>query len=208
MNEFDGDHEELLRRAAAGDAAARERLLAEYRERLRRMIAVRIDRRLLARLDPSDVVQEVLADACLKLGDYLQRPPLPFYLWLRQLAWNRLIDLHRRHVQSQRRSVLREQGPPLPDDSVLELASRLIAAGSSPSEHALREEVRLRVQAALQQLSDRDREILVLRYLEKLSNDEIAAVLGLTESGVKSRHFRALQRLRGVIEGGRAEEQP
>jgi RNA polymerase sigma-70 factor (ECF subfamily) len=208
MTESNTSHDELLTRAAAGDAEARGLLLAEQRERLRRMIAVRIDRRLLARLDPSDVVQEVLAEACLQLSAYLRSRPLPFYPWLRQLAWNRLVDLHRRHVQSQRRSVLREEGPALPDDSVLELAGRLIATGSSPSEHVLREEVRARVHAALQQLGERDREILVLRYLEKLTSGEIAAVLGLTESGVKSRHFRALQRLRGVIEGARDEDQP
>ena len=206
MTEINADHGELLRQAAAGDAQAREQLLAQHRERLRRMIAVRIDRRLLARLDPSDVVQEVLADACLRLSEYLQHPPLPFYPWLRQLAWNCLVDLHRRHVQSQRRSVLREQGPALPDESVVELAGRLIASGSTPSEHVVREEVRLRVQTALQRLGDRDREILVLRYLEKLSSNEIAVVLGLSESGVKSRHFRALQHLRVVIEGARDEE--
>src|SRR5260370_16601940 len=97
------------------------------------MVGLRMDRRLAAGLDPSDVVQETLAEAVCQLSDYLRRRPLPFYPWLRQLAWERLVDLHRRHVRAQRRSVLREEDrPPLPDGSAMELADRLLARGSSP----------------------------------------------------------------------------
>src|SRR5205807_8369026 len=95
--------------ARRGDAPARQELLVRHRARLRQMIAVRMDRRLGARLDPSDVVQEVFADAWQKLSDYLQKRPLPFYPWLRQLAWERLVKLHQRHIQAQRRSTTREQ---------------------------------------------------------------------------------------------------
>src|SRR5438552_17224813 len=101
--------EELVRRAGAGDDEARRLLLTRYQERLRQMIAVRMDRRLLPRLDPSDVVQDALADACEQLADYLQERPLPFYPWLRQIAFDRLIALHRRHVRAGKRSVLREE---------------------------------------------------------------------------------------------------
>src|SRR5437868_12474354 len=112
----DTDH--LLARVAAGDEAARDLLLERYRQRLRRMVVVRFDPRLAARVDPSDVVQETLAEAAAKLDRYLRDRPLPFYPWLRQLARRRLIDLHRRHVQARRRSVTREVGPPaLPDHS-------------------------------------------------------------------------------------------
>ncbi len=128
----DSETEELMERAGRGDALARQELLVRHQARLRQMIAVRMDRRLGARLDPSDVVQEVFADACQKLSDYLQRRPLPFYPWLRQLAWERLVKLHQRHIQAQKRSTTREQhdDPELSDESVLALANRLLASGS------------------------------------------------------------------------------
>src|SRR5262249_16956341 len=154
--------------------------------------------------------QEVFADACQKLSDYLRRRPLPFYPWLRQLAWERLVKLHQRHLQAQKRSLAREQheGLALSDGSAMALANRLLASGSSPSRQVLREELRRRVRTALGQLAERDREVLVLRYLEQLSTREIAAVLGIAEGAVKTRHLRALQRLRGILGEDLAEDAP
>jgi len=194
------DTEELLRRSACGDGTARQELLARHRVRLRQMIAVRLDRRLLARLDPSDVVQEVLVEAHEKLDAYLQQPPLPFYPWLRQMAWQRLLKLHQHH-HAQKRSVTRE-GPELlalPEESVGDLAERLVVSGTSPSNNLIRKEMRQRVRDALERLGERDRELLVLRYLEHLSLAEIAAVLGTTEGAVKTRHARALLRLQALL---------
>jgi RNA polymerase sigma-70 factor (ECF subfamily) len=195
------DTDQLLDQAAGGDAKARDRLLVRHRQRLRHMIALRMDRRLVARVDPSDVLQETLADAVERLPDYLERRPLPFYPWLRQLAWERLADLHRRHIRARRRSVMREErwAPPLPDESALELADRLLHRGSSPSARLHRDERRRRVQAALQQLTERDREVLVLRHLEQLATRDIAAVLGISEGAVYTRHLRALERLRALL---------
>jgi RNA polymerase sigma-70 factor (ECF subfamily) len=203
----DADTEELVERAGRGDALARQELLVRHQRRLRQMIAVRMDSRLSARLDPSDVVQEVFADACQKMSTYLQKRPLPFYPWLRQLAWERLVKLHLRHIRAQRRSTTREQrlDMALPDESALALANRLLASGSSPSRQAMREELRRRVQVALAQLAEHDREILVMRYLEQLSTSEISAVLGIAEGTIKSRHYRALERLRKVL-GDDAED--
>jgi RNA polymerase sigma-70 factor (ECF subfamily) len=160
-----------------------------------------MDRRLAARVDASDVVQEALADAAEQFSDYLRRRPIPFYPWLRQLAWDRLIDLHRKHIHATKRSVKREEPGflDLPEDSAVELASRLIAQGQSPSEQAVRQEMSGRLRAALALLRPRDREILVLRHLERLSTRETAAVIGLREAGVKSRHVRALERLRHIL---------
>jgi RNA polymerase sigma-70 factor (ECF subfamily) len=210
MAEHEDETERLIEQAQGGDEAAREQLLVRHRARLRQMIAVRLDRRLFARLDPSDVVQEALIDAYLKLPDYLRDRPLPFYPWLRQVAWDRLVELHRRHLQLQKRSVLREagQGLPLPDDSALQLADRLLGRGSSPSARAQREEQRERVQNALARLAPRDREVLAMRYLEQLAMSEIAAVLGITEGAVKVRHLRALQRFHDLLGGDAAEERP
>src|SRR6516225_4151532 len=98
MHSAEPDTDALLAQASLGDAAAGHELLSRHRDRLKRMVAVRLDRRLLARLDPSDVVQEALAEAARRLPDYLRQRPLPFYPWLRQLALERLIDLHRHHV--------------------------------------------------------------------------------------------------------------
>jgi RNA polymerase sigma-70 factor, ECF subfamily len=201
------DTEELLDLAGQGDRAARNRLLDRHRQRLRALIALRIDPRLAARIDPSDVVQESLADADGRLSDYLRTRPLPFYVWLRERALERLIDLHRRHVRAQKRSVRHEEVrlAYLPDESMEQLAGRLAAGGSSPSARLQREEVHQRLRAALERLAERDREVLILRHLEQLSTREIAAVLGITEGAVKVRHVRALQRLRGLL-GDLAED--
>jgi RNA polymerase sigma-70 factor (ECF subfamily) len=205
MRHVGADTEALIDQAAGGDAGARQQLLVLHRDRLRQMVAFRIDRRLAARVDPSDVVQEALADAALKLDDYLGSRPLPFYPWLRRLAWERLIKLHQRHIGAGRRSVTREEAAPLPDESAVELARRLAAPGSSPSHAALRLELQGRVQAALAALPERDREVLVLRYLEQLSLAETAAVLEITPGAVKLRHLRALERLRGLLGNDLAE---
>jgi RNA polymerase sigma-70 factor (ECF subfamily) len=204
------DTEQLIQQASQGDVAARQQLLVRHRDRLRKMVRVRMDRRLAARVDPSDVVQEALADAAGKMSDYLRRRPLPFYPWLRRLAWERLVKLHRRHIRAAVRSVSREDPglPALPDESALELAQRLAAPGTSPSHHLVREELRGRVQAALAQLSETDREVLVMRYLEQLSNAETGAALGISEGAVKMRHLRALERIRGLLAGELGEEQP
>src|SRR4051795_3933409 len=141
------DTEQLIEQAAGGDEAARQQLLVRYRARLRRMIAVRIDRRLAARVDPSDLVQEALADAAQALSDYLRRRPLPFYPWLRQFAWERLLKMHRRHIHAQRRSIVREEQPemPLSNESVRQLAHQLLARGTSPSRRLIRQEQREQV---------------------------------------------------------------
>jgi RNA polymerase sigma-70 factor, ECF subfamily len=194
------DTEHLLEQAAAADGAAREQLLQRHRRRLGRMVAVRFDPRLAARVDPSDVVQETLAEASANLDRYLRERPLPFYPWLRQIAQRRLIELHRRHVQAGRRSVTREVGlPGLPDHSALALADRLFARASSPSARLRRQERRDRVRAALAALPEQDREVLVLRILEALPTRDTAAVLGISEVAVRSRQVRALDRLKVLL---------
>lgn len=192
--------EELLRRSNAGDGQARQSLLIRYQGRLRDMIRIRMDRRLLGRLDPSDVVQEVLVEAHQKLDAYLRDRPLPFYLWLREMAWQRLIKVYEHH-QAQKRSVRREQQGvfDLPDDSATALAARLVVPGPSPTGEAMREEQQQRVHEALQRLRPNDREVLVLRYLEQLSTRETATVLGISEGTVKTRHARALVRLQTLL---------
>jgi RNA polymerase sigma-70 factor (ECF subfamily) len=204
MSHNSAETDALLTRAGQGDDQARQRLLERHRSRLKRMVAVRMDPRLCPRLDPSDVVQEALADAARNLPDYLRNRAMAFYPWLRQLAWERLVRLHRTHIDARRRSVNREQaaGLPLPDESAFDLARRLVSSGTSPSGSLIREEMRERVRETLRQMAPRDSEILVLRYLEMLTNTEIAEVLGITDGAVKVRHFRALERFRGLLDKG------
>jgi RNA polymerase sigma-70 factor (ECF subfamily) len=203
------DTDELIARASRGDDRARQQLLVRHRDRLRQMVAVRIDPRLAARVDPSDIVQEALVEATAHLSDYLRDRPLPFYVWLRRLAWERLVMARRRHVEARRRSVTREggrDGVDLPDESAAALVDRLLASGTSPSDRLVRDERRRRLLGALEALPERDREVLVLRYLEGLSTDEIAAELGATKGAVMTRHTRALARLRGLIIGRPEDE--
>jgi RNA polymerase sigma-70 factor, ECF subfamily len=208
-SQSDTDELRLLRAAANGDEAAVPRLLARHRGRLRQMVAVYLDHRLAARVDPSDVVQEALADATQGLTDYLRERPLPFYPWLRQFAWQRLLQLHRHHIQARRRSVEREVpwDIALPDHSADALADCLLASGTSPSRRMMREEVRRRVRAAMDRLAERDREILVMRHLEEMSAAEIAAILGISAGAVRVRLLRALTRLRNLLGDGGSEAQ-
>jgi RNA polymerase sigma-70 factor (ECF subfamily) len=210
MTHHGTDTDQLLDDASAGDDAARARLLERHRGRLRHMIAMRLDPRVAARVDPSDVVQETLLAADGQLDDYLRERPLPFYPWLRQIAWQRLLDVHRRHIRAQRRSVTREQPLVLglSGESAAELAQRVLGPGSSPSARLDREESRRHVKDALERLPERDREVLVLRHLERLSTKEIAAVLGIREGAVYTRHLRALQRLHDLVADHVAKDKP
>jgi RNA polymerase sigma-70 factor, ECF subfamily len=201
--------ENLLNRAVDGDEAAREELVARHRQRLRQMIAVRMDPRLGRRLDPSDVVQDVLTHAWKKMDDYLRTRPLPFYPWLRQLAFERLVKLHRHHIGAEKRSVKREEEGDmvLSGASVLVLADRLLAKGASPSSRVVRDELCLRVREALNRLPECDRELLVMRYLEQLTTKEIAAILDTSDGAVRTRHVRAVERLRGLLDPHMGEDE-
>lgn len=209
MDHSDFDTEELVRQAAGGDDSAVQCLLTRHRSRLKGMVGIRMDKRLASRIDASDIVQETLREAARQIPDYLRDPVVPFYPWIRQLAWQQLIRQHRRHVSAQARSVRREeqQVVPLPDHSTMELAVRLVAKSSGPLDQLLRRELRSKVQAVLAKLGEGDREVLVLRFLEQLSIKETAAVLELTVDGTKSRQSRALEkfsRLFGDASGGPA----
>jgi RNA polymerase sigma-70 factor (ECF subfamily) len=203
MSSPDADREtrELIERAARGESDACQQLLERHRRRLRQMVAVHLDRRVAARIDPSDVVQDALIDAYRELGDYLRERPLPFYPWLRQIAWDRLVALHHRHIGVGRRSVNREEQrlPGLADESVMQLAQSLVSSGTSPSRQVVRAELRERVRAAVERMAQSDREVLVMRHLEQLTIREIAALLRISEGAVKTRLTRALVRLRACL---------
>jgi RNA polymerase sigma-70 factor (ECF subfamily) len=191
----------LLERVAASDARAAEQLWESYRAPLRRMIDLRLDRVLSRRLDASDVVQDVLIRASQRLPEYLRNPVLPFDAWLRQIARDAMIDEHRRHRGAARRSLDHEQplAAAFGDRSSLDLAAQLRDPELTPAAAALRGELERRFQAALVKLDDDDREIILLRHFEQLSNSEAARTLGLSEAAAGMRHLRALRRLRALL---------
>ena len=193
---------ELLKQAGRGDGDAVGRLLERHREPLRRAIHLRLDRAIQRRVDASDIVQDVMLEASRRLPEYLKNPAIPFHLWLRQMAGDRLIDAHRRHRLAERRAVGREQpidAAAFLDRSSIELAADLRDRQLTPAAEAIRKELQRRFQTVLGQLDDDDREILVMRYFEQLSNQEVAQALGLSEAAAGMRHLRAIRRLRALL---------
>ena len=193
----------LLRRAAQGDQAAWGALLVRSRDRLRRMVALRLDRRLQGRVDPSDVIQEAYIDASARLAEYARQPDMPFFLWLRFLTGQRLVRVHRQHLGAEMRDAAREVSlyrGALPAATSAALAAQLLGRDTRPSEAAVRAERSIRLQEALNSMDPLDREVLALRHFEQLSNAEAARVLGLQESAAAKRYVRALKRLSQILD--------
>jgi RNA polymerase sigma-70 factor (subfamily 1) len=196
------DTKRLLDDAKAGDASAVDRLLGEFREPLRQVINLRLDPVLARRVDASDIVQDVLIEANQRLTEYLKNPAMPFHLWLRHLAQDRIIDTHRRHRQAQRRSIDKEQPiqrPAWADESSVQLVAQLVDGEQTPASAAIHQELQRRLTDAVGQLDEDDREVILMRHHEQLSNQDVAAALGLTEAAASMRYLRALRKLRGVL---------
>jgi RNA polymerase sigma-70 factor (ECF subfamily) len=197
------DTSPLLRRALTGDESALAALFDGYRARLRRMIRLRLDRRLSGRVDASDVLQEAYLDVRKRLAEYARDPEaMPFHLWLRLVAAQKLTDVHRYHLGAQMRDAGMEVSlhrGPYPQASSISLAAQLLGRMTSASKAAIRAEHKLIVQEALNGMDAIDREVLTLRHFEHLSNDETALVLGLSKSAASNRYIRALKRLKEVL---------
>ncbi len=193
---------DLLAGAKQGNADAVNSLMDRHRDSLRRMVQMRLDHKVQRRVDVSDVVQDVLVEANRRLQDYLQNPVMPFHLWLRQIAHDRIIDAHRRHRGSAKRSVDREQ--PLlvagaDDHSTLQLVAQLCDPEMTPAAAATQQELVRAVELAITKLNDQDCEIIIMRHFEQLSNQEIALALGLSEPAASMRYLRAIKRLRVML---------
>ena len=194
--------EQLLDDARGGNEGAVNELFERHRDALRRVVQMRLDRKIQRRVDVSDVVQEVMVEANRRLAEYLKNPSMSFRLWLRQIARDRIIDAHRRHRASAKRSVDREQAMTAPagmDRSSLELAGQLCDPELTPAARVTQAEIARRVEQSIGRLSDADAEILVMRHYEQLTNQEIAQALSLTEPAASMRYLRAMRRLRELL---------
>ena len=202
MDNNSAESVDLIERARAGDREALNTLLTRHRDRLRRMVEMRLDTRLQARLDASDVVQDAFVEVAQRLEEYLRDPKLPLFLWLRLVVGERLLRLHRRHLGAQMRDAGREVSlyrGALPAASSAALAAQLLGRHTSPTQAVVRAERILRVQEALNTLDPMDREVLSLRHFEELTAAEAAQVLGIQESAAAKRYFRALKRLKEIL---------
>lgn len=194
--------DQLLDAARQDAAGAVDDLLGEFRDPLRRMIGLRLDPALGRRVDASDIVQDVLIEANQRLKEYLKQPDMPFHLWLRHLAQDRIIDTHRRHRLAQRRSIDKEQPiarPAWADESSVSFVAHLVDSENTPATEAIRQELQRKLAAAVNAMADDDREIILMRHHELLSNQEVAAALGLTEAAASMRYLRAVRRLKAAL---------
>jgi RNA polymerase sigma-70 factor (ECF subfamily) len=196
------EHDNLLRRGWAGDEPALAALFTRYRDRLKRMVRLRLDRRLSGRVDASDVVQEAYLEVHKRFPDWAENQDLPYFLWLRLVTGQKLTDCHRHHLGAQMRDAAQEVSlyrGALPQASSASLAAQLLGTMTSAAQAAIRAEHKLIVQEALNSMDALDREVLVLRHFEHLSNDETALVLGVKKSAASQRYVRALKRLKEIL---------
>jgi RNA polymerase sigma-70 factor (ECF subfamily) len=196
------DTVELVERLRRGDRQALTDLFQHHRDRLRRMIELRMDARLRGRADASDVLQDAFLDAASRLDGFLQGSELPPFLWLRLVVSQRLSRYHRRHLGAKMRDAGQEVSlhrNPMPQASSAALASMLLGRLTSPSHAAVRAEQVLEVQEALNELDPLDREVVALRHFEELTRVETAQVLGITEAAGAKRYLRAIRRLKAIL---------
>jgi len=197
--------QELLKNAEGGNADAVEALMDRHRTSIQQLVRMRMDRAIAQRVDASDVVQDVLLEASQRLDEFIGAGKMPFHLWLRQLAKDRIIDMHRRHRGAQRRSVDREQsmvGPAAGDQSSLDLAAQLMDQELTPAAENMRRELEQTFLSALSQLNEDDREIIVMRHYEHLANTDVAQALGISQASAGMKHLRALRKLRAILGDG------
>ena len=204
MSDPDSTHtDRLIQQAIAGDTAAADQLFDNYRVYLRKVIDLRMDDELRVRVDPSDVVQQTQLVASQRMDDFLARRPTSFRIWLRRKALEQLVDIRRRHLTAAKRSVRREVM--LSDRSSLAIARSLFL--EAPSQRIRRQEQAERVRAAMRTLSERDREVLLLRHVEELSNREVAEVLQMDTGTASQCYGRALRRLREKLNDPRVSDE-
>ena len=197
------DIDELVQRAVRGDQRAAAVLFSQYEDRLKRIVQLRLDRRLYGRVGASDIVQEAMIEASRRLSEFSQAESGEFFLWLRQLTGQKLIDAHRCHLGTKKRNAHQEVSlyqRPMPEATSAALAAQLLGRLTSPTQAVQRIELQIQVQEALNNLEPIDREVLVLRHFEHLSNSQVALVLGISKSAASKRFIVAIKRLKDQLQ--------
>jgi RNA polymerase sigma-70 factor (ECF subfamily) len=192
----------LIALAVGDDSDAQRVLFDRYRDRLKRMVGLRLDRRVQCRIDASDVVQEAFVDAAKRLKDYAANPQMDFFVWLRWLTGEKLLNLHRHHLGAQKRDARQEVSlyrRPMPEANSISLAQQLLGQLTSPTQAVMRAELQLIIQEVLNAMDPIDREVLVLRHFEQLTTSETAQVLGIKRSAASKRYISALKRLKQAV---------
>lgn len=198
---MDDEQSQFSRLMTGGDQALAD-AMAQYAPRLLHTIELRMAPRLSGRVDAADVLQEAYLESHKRLARYLSDPSVPVFVWLRGVVLDTLIDFHRRHLGAKMRDAGQEvslQGRRTPQASSVALAACLVGNLTSPSQAAIREETARQIETALAAMDEIDREVLVLRHFEQLSNDEVAAVVGVKKAAASRRYMRALERFRNVL---------
>ncbi len=192
---------DLVVNACEGDHASMAELFDHFRSRLLRMVEVRIDPRLSGRVDASDVLQETFLDVVQGAKDYAKHEDFPFFLWLRLMTGRRLMNTHRQHLGAQKRNAAMEVNRmrSAPDATSMSIANYLVGNMTSASRVFQREESKARLEAALEEMDATDREVITLRHLEELTNNEVAHELGLSKAAASNRYVRALTRLKKIL---------
>ncbi len=202
MTDIVESSDELLDRLREGDETALADLFSQHRERLWRMVNFRLDRRLYGRVDADDVLQEAYLNAAQRISHYLNNTSMSFFVWLRQIVLQTMIDLHRQHLGAQMRDAAREVSlhrGGYPQATSVSLAAHLLGSLTSPSAAAMREEVSQQLENALESMSTIDREVLALRHFEQLTNGEVAEVLDIQQKAASIRYVRAIARLKDIL---------
>ena len=201
-NPQNDDSEKLIEFAGQGDPHALGELLLQYRDRLTKIVTFRIDKRLKGRVDPADIVQDAFIEVTQRFNEYYQDRKMPFFLWLRFITVQKLIQVHRHHLGVKARDANREVSifnGPMPQATSAVLAAQLMGKQTSPSMAAMRVESKMQLEHALNEMDEIDREVLAMRHFEQLNNSETARVLNISESAASNRYIRAIKRLQQVM---------
>lgn len=193
--------DDVLQRLNEGGEEALAEIFSEFRPRLERMVEFRLDARLRERVDAADVAQEAYIEIARRINDYITSPDVSFYVWVRQITWQTLVGVHRRHLGLKRspKAEVRIHQRKTPNATTYSLAGRLLASLTSPSEAAMKQESLVQLREALETIEETDREVLALRHFEQLSNNEVAEILGLSKTAASNRYVRALKRLGDIL---------
>lgn len=200
MADSNPDSGELLQRLRNGDNEALAKLFLQHRERLSKMVKLRLDSHLASRVDPDDVLQEAYIDAAQRVKQYTEEHSGSFYIWLRMIVCQTMINVHRRHLGAQMRNAKRDVSIHRRKQTAsTSLALQLLGDLTSPSNAVMRDEMAERLQQAVDEMDEIDREVLTLRHFEQLSNQEVAEVLQIKHKAASIRYIRAIKRLKDKL---------